>query len=154
MKTEGKSKKYNTTKIYSWKNKYRKACFEIMQLKGERMFRKVWKRTFEESKLEINIINDLIIFFNETTGEVWTFLFQTWKAVFLHRSYGHNHWSMEDVFFLKKKVSKLRKPRRAIHSRFIFFVAAFFLCRCIFPLQVKWQQKDKAATKTKVVTNS
>ena len=104
--------------------------------------------------MEINIINDLIIFFNETTGGVWTFLFQTWKAVFLHRSYGHNHWSMEDIFFFLKKVSKLRKPRRAIHSRFIFFVAAFFLCRCIFPSQVKWQQKDKAATKTKAVTNS
>ena len=41
MKAEGKSKKCNTTKIYSWKNKLRKACFEIMQLKGERMFRKV-----------------------------------------------------------------------------------------------------------------
>lgn len=56
-----KSEKYTTTKIYFRKNKLRKACLEIMQLKGERIFRKVWKRTSEESKLEINIINNLVI---------------------------------------------------------------------------------------------
>lgn len=86
-----KSEKYTTTKIYFRKNKLRKACLEIMQLKGERIFRKVWKRTFEESKLEIN--QQSCNYFNRTTSRGWLFSFQSWQALFLHHDYGYNHWS-------------------------------------------------------------